>query len=211
MNFWDVNSVFFNCLNYPVSYLEFTGTVFGFLSVWLATKNNILTWPTGIVNVVCLFSLFYQIQLYPDMFLQIYFFVIIVFGWLHWSKGNIISPLKNLNQKTSAGLLFLIILFSILSGYFFSNIHTVFPTFFSKPSSFPYADSTVLICSIIANALLAKRYVENWLLWIIVNVICIFLYLKKEMLLLTIEYILFLILAIKGFWDWKLITSKQNT
>jgi len=73
MIFFDINNIAFTVLNYPISYVELIGTLFGFISVYLAAKANILTWSTGIINELFLFIMFFQIQLYADMFLQIYF------------------------------------------------------------------------------------------------------------------------------------------
>ena len=86
MTFFDINNTVFTILDYPISYVELIGTLFGFISVYLATKANILTWGTGIVNELFLFMMFFQIQLYADMFLQVYFFVVTLFGWYNWKK-----------------------------------------------------------------------------------------------------------------------------
>ena len=81
MHFFDIENIVLQFLGYPVSYVELIGTLFGLASVYFASRANILTWGTGIVNEVFLFLLFFQIQLYADMFLQIYFFVVTLFGW----------------------------------------------------------------------------------------------------------------------------------
>ncbi|MBK9960819.1 MAG: nicotinamide mononucleotide transporter [Saprospiraceae bacterium] len=85
--FFNVGHTMFSLLGYPVSYMEFVGTVFGIAGVWLAAKANILTWPVGLVNIILFFLIFYQVQLYSDMFLQIYFFMISLYGWFFGIKN----------------------------------------------------------------------------------------------------------------------------
>ena len=85
MFFFDHRSIFFSFLGYPMSYLEFFGTLAGGLAVLLSAKGNIWSWSIGIVNVVLFFFLFYQIQLYPDMFLQVFFFITNLIGWWRWA------------------------------------------------------------------------------------------------------------------------------
>ncbi len=85
MNFFDIDSIFFEMWGYPMSYLEFFGTIAGAVAVWLAARANIWSWPIGLINVTLFFFLFFQVQLYPDMFLQIFFFVTNVIGWWRWA------------------------------------------------------------------------------------------------------------------------------
>src|SRR5688572_31840836 len=84
MHFFDIESIFFTALGYEMSYLEFFGTLAGAIAVWLSAKANVWSWPIGIVNVVLSFFLFYQVQLYPDVFLQLFFFVANLIGWWRW-------------------------------------------------------------------------------------------------------------------------------
>ena len=75
MQFFDIENIFFTTLGYEMSYLEFFGTIAGAVAIWLSAKAIVWSWPIGIINVVLFFFLFYQVQLYPDMFLQVFFFV----------------------------------------------------------------------------------------------------------------------------------------
>src|SRR5688572_32962600 len=84
MQFFDIKNIFFIVLGYEMSYLEFFGTIAGAVAVWLSAKTNIWSWPIGLINVTLFFFLFYQVQLYPDMFLQLFFFVTNIVGWWRW-------------------------------------------------------------------------------------------------------------------------------
>src|SRR4051812_6747598 len=86
MALFDIQNIFFRVLGYPMSYIEFFGVLFGLLAVWLSAKANIWSWPLGITNVILAFFLYYQVQLYPDMFLQVFFLVTNIIGWIRWAN-----------------------------------------------------------------------------------------------------------------------------
>lgn len=199
---FDIKNIAFQVLSYPLSYVELIGTSFGLLSVYYASKANILTWSTGIFNEIFLFMLFFQVQLYADMFLQIYFFFISVYGWYNWKQKSLPKPITQLSLNTSILLLIILLMGSLLAGYLFQHIHSFLPSYFPIPAAYPYADSFIITASIIATILLAKKKIENWYLWIIINVVCIILYYKKGIQFLALEYIIFLGLAIYGAINW---------
>jgi len=82
LSLFSIDRIFFTVLGYPMSYIEFFGVMFGLAAVWLSAKANIWSWPIGIVNVILAFFLYYQIPLYPYMFLQVFFLVTSVVGWI---------------------------------------------------------------------------------------------------------------------------------
>lgn len=203
MSFFDVNHVVFEIIGYSISYVELIGTFFGLISVYLASKGHILTWPTGIVNELFLFLLFFQIQLYADMFLQVYFFVVTIYGWYNWRRKSVQESVSTLKVKAKFLVVITIILGGIFIGKFFSNIHLFLPQYFSVQASYPYTDSLVMILSVVATILLAQKKIETWYLWILVDVICVFLFFKKGVFFLAIEYLIFLALATYGLLNWK--------
>ena len=83
-----LNQTLVEVLGYPLSFLELFGTLTGLVTVWLAARAHILTWPTGLINNLAFFLIFYQVQLYSDMLLQIYFFVISLYGWWYWQRSQ---------------------------------------------------------------------------------------------------------------------------
>jgi nicotinamide mononucleotide transporter len=210
MDFFNINTIAFEVLQYPVSYIELVATLFGLLSVYYATQANILTWSTGLVNVLFLFLLFYQIQLYPDMFLQVYFFVVTMYGWYHWKSKSPENKISILAQKPRVLSLLFLITGSLLAGLFFSNIHLYWPQFFKEPASFPYIDSFVMVASIIATILLARKNIESWYLWISIDIVCTILYYQKEVYFLSLEYLIFLVLASYGCYHWKQELTPKN-
>lgn len=203
MHFFDIDNIAFEIINYPISYIELIGTLFGLISVYFATKANILTWGTGIINEFFLFLLFFQVQLYADMFLQIYFFVVTLFGWYNWKKIPEENSITSISLRTKIWLICIIFIGTLITGFLFSNIHLYLPQYFKIEATYPYVDSLVMILSIFATILLAQKKIETWYLWILVDVICVFLFFKKEIVFLGLEYILFLVFATYGLLNWK--------
>jgi nicotinamide mononucleotide transporter len=201
---FDVTQTFFTVLDHPVSYVEFIGTVLGLISVFLAARANIFTWPTGIANAIFFLVIFYQIQLYSDMFLQMYFCCMGVYGWFTWKyraehQQSAIRTLSNANRLKLAGLIAAAVL---LIGTLISQIHLLLPQIFQRPATFPYIDTFIAVSSVLAVILLARRIFETWVLWILVDITSIGLYYVKGVKLIAVEYVIFLALAILGVLSW---------
>lgn len=203
MHFFDLRNIAFQIWEYPISYVELLGTVFGLASVYFASKANIMTWGTGVINEIFLFILFYQVQLYADMFLQVYFFIVTIYGWHNWKANAEEKMISGLKMTKKLQLTAVVIFFSLLCGFVFSNIHLYLPEYFEVKASYPFIDSFVMISSIVATVLLAKKKIDNWYLWIAIDLVCVFLYFRKGVYFLSIEYFIFLGLASYGLYNWK--------
>jgi nicotinamide mononucleotide transporter len=209
MSFFDIDHIFFTVLGYSMSYIEFFGTVAGGIAVWLSAKANVWSWPIGIINVVLFFFLFYQVQLYPDMFLQIFFFITNLIGWWRWTHPEPFEQdrkyelkiswlsLKHLGLMIVAGLAG-----TFVAGSLAKRLHDFFPVVFSLPSAFPYLDSFVTVMSIGATFLMIQKKIESWIIWIIVDVVASYLYFAKEIKFVGVEYVIFCFIAAFGLWNW---------
>lgn len=209
MRFFDIDNIFFEALNYPMSYIEFFGTIAGAVAIWLSAKANVWSWPIGIINVILFFFLFYQVQLYPDMFLQIFFFVTNLVGWWRWTHpGKMEEDRKHelrvsyMKPKQILMLSILGIAGTFLFGTFAENIHEIFPDVFPRPSAFPYLDSFVTVMSIITTFLMIQKKIESWIFWIIIDLIATYMYFVKGIKLVGIEYLAFCFIAAFGLWNW---------
>jgi nicotinamide mononucleotide transporter len=207
--FFDINKIFFELWGYRISYLEFFGTVAGFVAVWLASRANIWSWPLGLINVTLFFFLFYQVQLYPDMFLQVFFFITNLMGWWRWTHPKPFEEDRKKELKVSYMPVRNLVVFSLLglagtflSGTMASRIHDWFPSIFPLPSAFPYADSFVLIMSIVATFLMIQKKIESWVIWIVVDVVATIMYFMKGIKFVGIEYLIFCFIAAYGLWNW---------
>jgi len=201
----DINYTFFKVFGYQMSFIEFFGTITGLISVWLATKTNIHTWTIGILNVIAFYIIYYQIQLYSDMFLQIFFFGTSVLGILQWLKKKPVNNDKKvsiLKPKSQITISLSIVILTIILGYLIARIHIYFPEYFHNPASFPYPDALTTVLSIFATFLMAYKRIECWILWILVDIISIILYFQKGVLFISLEYIVFLLMATSGLFQW---------
>jgi len=203
MHFFDIASTAFTVIGYPISYVELIGTLFGLISVYFASRANILTWSTGIVNEAFLFILFFQVHLYADMFLQVYFFIVTIYGWYNWKTKPVSNSITAMNINWRWLIAIIIVMGSLLSGLLIKNIHLFLPGYFKVAAAYPFTDSLVMVLSIIATVFLARKKIENWYLWILVDAICVILYIKKAVYFLSLEYLIFLGLASYGLYQWK--------
>ena len=198
LNWYKTSYVVANIVGYELSFVELIGTISGLITVWLQTRSNIFAWPIGIINTVALFVLFYQINLYADMFLQVYYFVMCIYGWVYWGKQkNSHQPKKNigvLNAQQRLKLLLLILASTVVMGFITQKLHVWLPAIFTIPASYPYTDSLATTASIIGNWLLARRILENWAVWVFVNVLSIGLYIAKDVRFIALQFVIYLVL-----------------
>ena len=209
LDFFDINKVFFELWGYKMSYLEFFGTLAGFVAVWLASRVNIWSWPLGLINVTLFFFLFYQVQLYPDMFLQVFFFITNIIGWWRWAHPKPFEEDRKRELRVSYMPVRNLVFFSLLGlvgtfilGVMASRIHDWFPAIFPLPSAFPHADSFVLVMSIVATFLMIQKKIESWAIWIVVDVVATIMYFMKGIKFVGIEYLIFCFIAAYGLWNW---------
>lgn len=209
MEFFDINNIFFELWGVKMSHLEFYATLTGLVAVILSAQENVWSWIVGLVNVVLAFVMFYQIQLYPDMFLQVFFFITNLIGFWQWKypkeqEANQKNELK-ISQLSlqQFGLLTLIGLTgTVLLGTFAKNLNEWLPIIFSKPSAFPYMDSFTTVMSIFATFLLIRKKVEAWWVWLGVDIISTYMYYIKEVKLYSLLYAVFCVIALFGAINW---------
>ncbi|MEJ6981008.1 nicotinamide riboside transporter PnuC [Pedobacter sp. P351] len=184
------------------SALEWVGTITGFSCVYLAARQHILNWPVAILSILAYMVLFYEYKLYGDAALQLYFLGASIYGWFYWLKREqSAKPIVSLNRMEYAGIILLIIILSVLLGIFLDKF---------TDTDVPYIDGTCTAISFVAQFLMTRKVLQNWLLWIIVDICYVPLYLYKNLALTAVLYTLFLALAIIGFLDWQR-TWKQST
>ena len=209
MNYFDINNIFFELLGVKMSYLEFYATLTGLIAVILSAQENVWSWIVGLSNVILAFMMFYQIQLYPDMFLQVFFFVTNLIGFWQWKfpkegEANTRNELRISQLSLQQFGLFTLIglLGTFLLGTFAKNLHEWIPLVFSIPSAFPYMDSFTTVMSIFATFLLIRKKVEAWWVWLGVDIISTYMYYIKEVKLYSLLYAVFCVIALLGAVSW---------
>lgn len=217
LNYFSIKHILFSLWGYDMSHLEFWATITGGVAVWLSAKENIWSWVLGLINVVLAFGLFYQIQLYPDMFLQVFFFITNIIGFYLWKYPKIEMANTRNELKISALLVnqklylsILAIIGTLLLGTFSKNLNSIFPKLFSLPSAFPYTDSFTTVMSIAATFLLMKKKLEAWWIWLLVDIISAYMYYIKDIKLYAFLYLIFCIIAVFGALEWQKSYKKTN-
>ena len=185
--------------------LEIIAVVFGILGVWFSKKNNILVYPTGMISTSIFTYLLFKWSLLGDMMINAYYFMMSIYGWYIWTRkvNNIVTPISKVSSPEK--ITSLIIFFFSLS--FVYGIYNYFDKWGSYTS---YIDNFTTAIFFVAMWLMANRKIENWIFWIIGNIISIPLYFYKGLTFTSIQYIIFTVIAISGYYTWKKILDNSN-
>ena len=179
--------------------LEITAIIFGLLSVWFAKKDNILVFPTGIINTAIYVYLLWKWTLLGDMLINFYYVVMSIYGWYQWTrkKDNVVEyPISRMtfSEKKWSFIIFLLTILFVVMVY----------TFFDKFTHWTsYVDTVVTGIFFVGMWLMARRKIENWILWIVGDIISIPMYFFKGYSFTSIQYLIFTIIAIYGYLEWK--------
>jgi nicotinamide mononucleotide transporter len=188
---------------YSMSVLEILGVFFGVLSVWFSKKENILVYPAGIISILIYVYLCYSVGLYADTGIQVFYFVMSIYGWYNWVSVKDIGVIDNravtlkISKNTFIQNLGYSAIITILwiALYFLLSVYT--------DSTVPYIDSFTTAICLVGMWLMTLKKIENWIMWIIADLICIPLYWYKGLPLSSIQFVLFTALAISGYLEWK--------
>jgi len=175
---------------------EVIGVITGLLCVYLAAINNIWNWPFAIISVLLYIFIFFEAHLYADMGLQVYFLAVNIYGWYYWSNKaptESKAPVVRVTKKQTLLSAIAIIAITFILGSLLKY----------TPASFPYLDSFCAACSLVAQLFLARKVLENWLIWIFVDIVYVGVYLYKDLHLTAIMYAIYIAIVIKGYIDWK--------
>ena len=187
-----------------MSPLELVAALVGALSVWLSVRQNIWSWPTAIVNVVLYAIVFYEAKLYADMGLQVIYAILSIYGWYEWLYGGAgHTELRVSRTSPRIGVLLALIAAagSALLGVFLHH---------ETDAALPFMDSFLSSTSLVAQWMMTKKLLENWLVWIGVDVLYVGMFIFKGLYLTAGLYAVFLALAMKGYIDWRRSIAAQQ-
>jgi len=184
------------------NWLEITGVITGLLCVGLAAINNIWNWPVAIVSVGIYIFIFFDKHLFADMGLQVYFMIMNIYGWYYWSRK---APTEEKIPVTLISGIELI--YSAIAVVIFTFILGTLLKY--TTASYPYLDSFCTACSLVAQVFLARKVLENWLIWIFVDIIYVGIYIFKDLDLTAIMYGIYVGIALLGYFDWRKDYKKQ--
>lgn len=190
--------------------IEIIGAILSLIYLYFSIRQSVFLWPIGLVSSGFYVVVFYSSQLYAEMGLQFYYITVSIYGWYYWVYGNKKSGTKqdadlpvsrlNLSQAIRYGIFFILIY--VVLFYFLSH-HT--------NSNIPGWDSFVTAGSLVGTWMLAKKILENWLVWIIVDSLSIGIYIYKDLHPTVVLFCIYSILAILGYIKWKRTLSINTT
>jgi len=186
--------------------LELFAVTMNIFSVIYAKRNSILVYPTGLIGTGIFVYILYNFSLLGDMIINFYFVLMSIYGWYYWAQRKDGEVLHNVSRTSTKEYFIILILgiTSLLSIYFIYN-------FYDKWDSWTaYVDTITTAIFFVAMYLMARRKVESWIFWIIGDIITIPLYFYKGLTISSIQYLIFLILAILGYISWKKILNNST-
>ena len=186
--------------------LELFAAVLGILSVWYAKKNKILVYPTGIISTLIYVWILFKNQLLGDLIINVYFFLMSIYGWFFWSmkqEGNFQNKISRLKLNESI-LGIIIFTFGFITVSYVYNISNWQENYVSSIDTL----TTAIFCS--AMWFMARRKIEHWILWIIGDTISVPLYIYKGLYFTSIQYLIFTIIALLGFFTWLKELNKEK-
>lgn len=179
-----------------IDIIEWLAVITALAYVIFAAKENILCWPAALISTALYTIVFYDYYLWMDSLLQVYYFVMAIFGWYSWKRninGNehIQINTKSLNFHLKAFLI--LTLLSLVVGYYMAN---------NTPTTFPYIDSATTVFAVFATYLVTQKVLENWLYWIVIDFVSIYVYLEKGIYPTASLFVVYVILAFFGYLSW---------
>lgn len=205
-----------------MSPLEIIGFVFGVAGVWLTIKENLWCFPVGLINVIVSSFLFFDQKLYADVLQQIVYVVLLGYGWYEWTRkisktqskekvkseeleqGSLKSEIRNPKSEilyitsSSPRLLFNCIFIIVASTYILGTLLKWY-----TDASVPYWDALATSMSFTAQFLVARKKIENWMLWMDVNILYVGIYIYKGLYLYSVLFAIYFVMAVVGYLKWK--------
>jgi len=186
-------------------YLELFAVIMNITSVFYAKRNNILVYPTGLIGTGIFVYILLNFSLLGDTIINAYFFSMSIYGWYFWSRKKdevFVNQVSTINRN-EIKYLFILAISSLIFIYFVYD-------YFDKWNNWTaYVDNITTAIFFVAMWLMARRKIESWIFWIIGDLITVPLYFYKGLTISSIQYIIFLILAVLGYISWKKILDKN--
>ena len=180
-------------LNFNWSIIESAAVFFSVLYVILAVKESIWCWGAAAISVTLYIYICYSAQLYPETGLQLFYLIMAIYGYLQWNKND--STLNIQQWTTTKHLLILLLgaLLTFLMGFYFT-IYT--------NAAMPLVDSFTTVFSVFATYMVTKKVLGNWLYWIVIDIVSVYLYFSRDLHLTSLLFIMYTVIAIFGYFSW---------
>lgn len=184
-------------LNYiQVNWVEITGSILSLIYLYLSIRQKVSLWIFGFLASALYVVVFFDSKLYADMSLQLYYLVVSVYGWINWKRGK---EEKELPATVTTNKMWLKLAIATVTIYFIYY----FVLLYFTDSTIPKSDSLVGALSVIATWMLARKLIENWLVWIVADALCVGLYIYKGLYPTVILFVIYTVMAVVGYFQWK--------
>jgi len=184
-----------------MSMLEVTAVAFALAYVLLAVKENVLCWLFAFLSTAIYTALFWNVSLLMESALNVYYMAMAVYGWYQWTRGGsngddqpheLAVQTMSLNQH--ALVIVIILVCSLVSGYLLTEHST---------AARPYIDSSTTWASVVTTYLVARKFLQNWLYWIVIDTVSIFLYIDRGLNLTALLFVAYVVIATAGYFKWR--------
>ena len=176
---------------------EILAVVFGIISVYLSTRENIWSWPTALINVGLYFVVFYEAKLYADMGLQAVYFALSLYGWYEWLYGGENRTELHVSRASRTLGVRLVVIGVVCAATLGTALARL------TDAALPYLDSATTSTSLIAQWMMTRKILENWAVWMVVDVVYVGMFIFKKLYLTAGLYSVFFVLAAMGYVQWK--------
>jgi len=187
-------------INLNWSLIEVLAVIFSIIYVILAAKENIWCWTAAAISVLLYIYICYTAKLFPETALQVFYFIMAMYGYYNWNKYDASLRIKEWSAKKHLFIIFLGALLTFLMGFYFTTYTS---------AKMPIVDSVTTVFSILATYMVTKKVLENWLYWIVIDIVSVYLYFSRDLHLTSVLFVVYTTIAIFGYFVW-LKQSKAN-
>jgi len=180
------------------NWIEIIGAILSLIYLYLSIKQKVSLWFYGIISSLFYIVVFFQTKFYADMSLQFYYVVVSIYGWINWKQGKPETGEDLPTTQMSKRLFVNLVLATTL-------IYLIYYLVLAKftDSTIPKADSLVGALSVVGTWMLARKLIENWFVWILADGLCVGLYLYKGLYPTAILFVVYTLMAVVGYLQWK--------
>jgi len=184
-----------------MSPMELTAVLFAMAYLLLAVRENVWCWLFAFLSTAIYTVLFWDVSLLMESALNVYYMAMAVYGWYQWTRGGTNGddrphalPVRSMSGAQHAVVIAGIAIFSLVSGYLLSE---------HSSAAWPYIDSFTTWASVITTYLVARKYLQNWLYWIVIDAVSVPLYIDRGLNLTALLFVAYVVIAVVGYFKWR--------
>ena len=190
--------------------LEWAAVLTALAYVVLAARNVIWCWPMALISTALYTYLFYDVYLWMDSLLQVYYFGMAIFGWFAWRNYRSTSnastkfstrAIVSWHSAKHLKICIVLALMSLCVGWVMANF---------TPTDFPYVDSFTTVYAVFATYLVTQKVIENWWYWVVIDLVSIYIYIEKQLMPTAFLFVIYVVIAFYGYFSWRQIKHQEH-